>query len=152
MSILTGMKAAAILLFPISLFAALPTPVVPAKVVDAFTPAPFAAQRIDGLLAERMRINLQERLLHLDEVGVIEGFQRKPGKQDWIGEHAGKFLDAAANTWEYTHDTSLKTLMDRVAHELIAPNLPMATSALTKMTSAGPVGMYGFISMTSSDY
>ena len=45
-----------------------------------------------------MRINLEGRLLHVDEKGLIEGFQNRPGKQDWIGEHAGKFLDAAANT------------------------------------------------------
>ncbi len=119
------MKCAVLLLFSVALLAAAPPkPAVPDKVPDLFTPAPFGAQEIGGLLAERMRVNLEDRLLHLDETGVIEGFQHRPGKQDWIGEHAGKFLDAAANTWEYTHDARLKTLMDRVAAELIAAQMP----------------------------
>ncbi len=71
-----------------------------------------------------MRVNLEGRLLHVDEKGLIEGFQHRPGKQDWIGEHAGKFLDAAANTWQYTHDARLKELMDRIARDLIATQLP----------------------------
>lgn len=94
------------------------------KVKDVFTPAPFDQQKIDGYLGERMKVNLEGRLLHVDEQGIIEGFQHRPGKQDWIGEHAGKFLDAAANTWEYTHDARLKTLMDRIAHNLMAAQLP----------------------------
>jgi DUF1680 family protein len=36
----------------------------------------------------------------------------------------GKFLDAAAKTWLYTHDEHLKRLMDRMAQELIATQLP----------------------------
>jgi hypothetical protein len=118
------MKPAALLLLPAAVFAAVPQAVVPDKVADLFVPAGFESQKIDGLLGERMSVNLEGRLLHLDEKGVIEGFQHRPGQQDWIGEHAGKFLNAAANTWEYTHDARLKTLMDRVAHELMAAQLP----------------------------
>jgi DUF1680 family protein len=118
------MKLAVLCLLSAPVFAALPKPAVPDKVPDQFIPAPFESQKIDGLLGDRMRVNLEGRLLHLDEKGVIEGFQHRPGQQDWIGEHAGKFLDAAAKTWEYTHDERLKTLMDRVAHELIAAQLP----------------------------
>jgi uncharacterized protein len=98
----------------------LPKPVVGDAVADVYHPAQFDRQKIGGLLGDRMRINLEGRLLHVDEKGLIEGFQSRPGKQEWIGEHAGKFLDAAANTWEFTHSPQLKTLMDRVAHELIA--------------------------------
>src|SRR5208283_5401459 len=106
---------------PLGLFSAiLPKPVVGYAVADVYHPAQFDQEKIGGLLGDRMRINLEGRLLHVDEKGIIEGFQNRPGKQDWIGEHAGKFLDAAANAWEYTHDPRLKALMDRVAHELIA--------------------------------
>jgi DUF1680 family protein len=94
------------------------------KVSDKFIPAPYQTQRIDGLLGERMRVNLEGRLLHVDEAGILDCFRHRPGKQDWAGEHAGKFLDAAANTWLYTKDARLKTLMDRVAKELIATQLP----------------------------
>src|SRR5205807_1783679 len=64
------------------------------------------------------------RLLHVDENGLIGGFQKRPGSHPWIGEHVGKFLHAAANTYEYTHDEKLKELMDRLAKELIATQLP----------------------------
>jgi len=94
------------------------------KVTDKFVPAPYATQHIDGLLAERMSTNLEGRLLRVDEAGILDCFRHRPGKQDWAGEHAGKFLDAAANTWLYTKDARLKTLMDRVARELIATQLP----------------------------
>jgi DUF1680 family protein len=94
------------------------------KVVDKFVPAPYTNQHIDGLLGERMHVNLEGRLLQVDEAGILDCFRHRPGKQDWAGEHAGKFLDAAANTWLYTKDARLKTLMDRVAKELIATQLP----------------------------
>ena len=99
-------------------------PVVPDKVVDRFTPAPFDGQKIEGLLGDRMRVNLEGRLLHVDEKGILKGFQQRPGEQDWIGEHAGKFLHAAANTYLYTGDERLKTLMDRVVRAQIATQLP----------------------------
>jgi hypothetical protein len=100
------------------------TAVVPDKVADQFVPAPFEGQWIGGILGDRMTVNLDGRLLHVDEQGILQCFQHRPGEQRWSGEHAGKFLDAAANTWLYTHDEHLKKLMDRVAQELIATQLP----------------------------
>jgi hypothetical protein len=94
------------------------------QVTDQFVPAPYGDQQIGGILGERMGVNLNGRLLHVDEQGLLQGFQHRPGQQAWCGEHAGKFLDAAAKTWLYTHDDHLKTLMDRVAQELIATQLP----------------------------
>src|SRR5579884_2472157 len=104
--------------------AATVSPVVAPAAPDRFVPAELESERISGMLGERMTVNLEKRLLHLDETGVIEGFQHRPGKQDWIGEHAGKFLDAAARTWLYDHDDRLKSLMDRVARELMDAQLP----------------------------
>src|SRR4051794_6379577 len=98
--------------------------VVPERVPDRFAPAPFEKQRIEGLLGERMRVNLEGRLLHVDEPRLLRGFQQPPGEQAWIGEHAGKYLDAAANTWRYSHDPRLKTQMDRVAQELMKAQKP----------------------------
>ena len=103
---------------------ALSAAVVPDQVADQFVPAPYEGQQIGGILGDRMEVNLKGRLLHLDEQAVLQGFQHRPGEQAWCGEHAGKFLHAAANTWLYTHDENLKTLMDRVARELIATQLP----------------------------
>lgn len=102
----------------------LKTAVLADKVADQFVPAPYRGQRIEGILGERMRVNLEGRLLHVDEKGILECFQQRPGKQAWAGEHAGKFLHAAVNTWLYTGDERLKALMDRVAKTLIAAQLP----------------------------
>jgi DUF1680 family protein len=122
-TILTEMNLPSLMLLPMTLFGAAHE-MVTNKVVDEFTPAPFESQQIEGLLAERMRVNLEGRLLHVNEQAILAGFKHRPGEQEWIGEHAGKFLDAAANTWMSTHDARLKTLMDRVAHSLIAAQLP----------------------------
>jgi hypothetical protein len=100
------------------------TPVVSGQVADQFVPATFGDQRIEGILGDRMAVNLEGRLLRVDEPALLKCFQHRPGEQAWSGEHAGKFLHAAANTWLYTHDERLKTLLDRVAQELIATQLP----------------------------
>jgi DUF1680 family protein len=101
-----------------------PEPAVSDKVSDRFVPAPYDTQRIRGLLGERMRVNLEGRLLRVNEAALLAGFQKRPGNHAWIGEHIGKFLDAAANTWAYSGDGRLKTMMDRMARALIACQLP----------------------------
>lgn len=105
-------------------FAPLIAQMVAPAVADKFVPAPYEGQQIGGLLGERMRINLEGRLLNVDEKGILDCFRHRPGKQAWAGEHAGKFLDAASNAWLYSKDERLKSLMDRVARELMAAQLP----------------------------
>ncbi len=105
-----------------TLFAA--SPVVPNAIPDKFVPASLNSQRIEGLLGERMRVNLEGRLLNIDEKGLLEGFQNPPGRQVWIGEHIGKYLDAGCRTWAYTHDDRLKAQMDRMVRALIAAQKP----------------------------
>ncbi len=122
------MKFADRLLFglsiPVLLCAAVPQPVVKDKIVDRFVPAPYQGQKIGGILGERMSVNLESRLLNVDEQAIVKGFHQRPGTHAWIGEHAGKFLHAAVNTWQYSGDERLKTLMDRVAKSVIAGQLP----------------------------
>ena len=98
--------------------------VVPDRVSDRFVPAPYESQRIEGLLGERMRVNLEGRLLRVDEARLLRGFEQPPGQQAWIGEHIGKYLDAAANTWRLTRDQRLKAQMDRMARALMATQRP----------------------------
>ena len=100
--------------------AAEPQPKVKDVVTDRFVSAPFENQKIGGLLGERMRINLEKRLLAIEEDAVLAGFRKRPGKQEWIGEHVGKYLDAAVSTYRFTHDARLKAQMDRIALALIA--------------------------------
>src|SRR5581483_6249757 len=93
--------------------------VVQDRIADRFVPAPFEKQRIEGMLGDRMRVNLEGRLLHVDEARLLQGFQQPPGEQAWIGEHIGKYLDAACNVWRLTHDARLKQQMDRMARALM---------------------------------
>jgi DUF1680 family protein len=118
------MLAVAALAAPTPRLADAPNPVVPDKVKDRFVPAPLDRQRIEGLLGRRMRVNLEGRLLRVDEGALLGGFEKRPGSHPWIGEHVGKFLDAASRTWAYTGDERLKLLVDRMAHNLIAMQLP----------------------------
>jgi DUF1680 family protein len=97
-----------------------PKPAVPNKVADRFAPAAFDQQSLGGLLGERMKVNLHARLLTLDVAPLLEGFQKRPGRHDWIGEHAGKFLHAACNAWAFSGNADLKARIDAVARDLIA--------------------------------
>ncbi|MGE8290628.1 MAG: beta-L-arabinofuranosidase domain-containing protein [Sphingobacterium sp.] len=74
---------------------------------------------LSGYLGNRYQLNLEKRLLQVDEEGLLEGFHTRPGKQRWIGEHIGKYLEAAANTWLVTKDSRLKQQMDRMFHRLL---------------------------------
>ena len=118
------MLAAAALAAPTPRLADAPKAVVSDKIKDRFVPAPLDRQRIDGLLGRRMRVNLEGRLLHVDEAALLSGFEKRPGSHPWIGEHIGKFLDAASRTWAYTGDERLKTMLDRMVHNLIVMQLP----------------------------
>lgn len=91
----------------------------PVKVEDRFTPVRFEAQKIGGLLGERMRVNLEGRLLHIEENELLAGYRQRPGNHPWIGEHIGKYLHAAANTCRLTNNEALRWQMTRMAQELM---------------------------------
>lgn len=87
---------------------------------DRFSPADPGAVQLQGFLGDRCQKNERARLLSKDETELLAGFQHRPGKQAWVGEHAGKWLHAATLAWVYTKDPALKAKLDRVASALIA--------------------------------
>ena len=97
-------------------------PTVPNKVADKFVPAYF--QEISGFLGYRMNVNLEKRLLQIDSTTILSGFRKRPGSQVWLGEHVGKFLFSASNTFEYSNDARLKKLTDGIVKQYIACQLP----------------------------
>ncbi len=97
-------------------------PVVPNKVADKYIPAYY--QNIEGLLGYRMNVNLEKRLLQIDSAILLSGFRKRPGAQTWIGEHVGKFLFSASNTYKYSNDTRIKQLLDAMVKEYIVCQLP----------------------------
>ena len=104
--------------------AKLPQPVVP-FVVHSFYNADFPVEeQLGGYLGARYYANLEKRLLEIDEKEMLAGFLKRPGKQEWIGEHVGKYLETAANTWTVTKDKRLRAQMDRIAATLMSTQLP----------------------------
>lgn len=97
-------------------------PVVPNKVADKYVPAYY--QSIEGLLGYRMKVNLEKRLLQIDSAILLSGFRKRPGSQTWIGEHVGKFLFSASNTYKYSNDIRIKQLLDAMAKEYMVCQLP----------------------------
>jgi DUF1680 family protein len=98
-------------------------PLVPNVIQDVYIPSPYENQKIGGILGLRMEINLEKRLLEIDQETMLSGFRSRPGKQDWIGEHVGKYLETACNTWQYSHNPELKKQMDYILEALLGSQL-----------------------------
>ncbi|MGD0094717.1 MAG: beta-L-arabinofuranosidase domain-containing protein [Planctomycetota bacterium] len=75
--------------------------------------------RMAGYLGVRVANSEKNRLLDVNEEELLAGFRKRPGKQDWIGEHVGKFLHAATLAWVNTGDDQLRAKMDRVVSGLL---------------------------------
>ncbi|HLK55135.1 MAG TPA: beta-L-arabinofuranosidase domain-containing protein [Chthonomonadaceae bacterium] len=92
-----------------------------AQVTDTFSPLPFgAAQLQGGMLGTRFEASARHRLLEVDENDLLDCFERRNvPHQDWQGEHVGKYLHAAAQTWAITGDPQLRAKMDRIVARLL---------------------------------
>lgn len=69
---------------------------------------------------QRDNANLIERLLNIDETGILECYYNRPGKQTWIGEYVGKYLHAASRAWRFSKNEQLKAQMDRIVDILLS--------------------------------
>ncbi len=90
------------------------------KITDKASAFSYGEVKLHGYLEDRLEANLMNRLLKIDEQGILECFYNRPGKQEWVGEYAGKYLHAAARVWQYSRNSNLKTQMDRVTDILIS--------------------------------
>lgn len=98
-------------------------PAVAYKANQNYLPADLDKQKIDGWLGEKMKANTEKRLYKVDEKELLAGFINRPGSHEWIGEHIGKFLEAACNSYANINDPALKIQIDRSAQQLIAAQL-----------------------------
>ncbi len=96
--------------------------IVPNKIADKFQTS--TEVKFTGLLNDHVFINMEKRLLNIDSAILLSGFVKRPGSQSWIGEHVGKFLFSAANSYRYTHDVRMKALMDEMVKKYIVTQLP----------------------------
>ncbi len=100
------------------------SPVIAYKAPQRFVPAALDKIEIEGWLGERLKANTEMRLHQVDEDAILAGFINRPGNHSWIGEHIGKFLEAACNAFANNKDTVLKNQIDRTAQHLISAQLP----------------------------
>ncbi|MBN8857227.1 MAG: glycoside hydrolase family 127 protein [Sphingobacteriales bacterium] len=116
------------LLFPSAIMAQsqseLPLQPVKYKVESKWNAYLPQQNELNGYLGTYYINNLKKRLLQVDEKSLVEGYIHRPGKHPWIGEHIGKYLESAANTWKVTKDAALKTQMDNMVKTLISSQLP----------------------------
>ncbi len=98
---------------------------VPAAVADRQDIQVPDCVHLSGMLGQRIQRSDLDRLLQVVDCNeLLAGFQHRPGCQDWIGEHYGKWLDAATLAWAYTGDTRLRAKMDKTVAELLKCQLP----------------------------
>ncbi|MBK8878533.1 MAG: glycoside hydrolase family 127 protein [Haliscomenobacter sp.] len=93
--------------------------VVKNKIQNNYNTVTFQDERFTGYLGTRFEKNLTQRLLKVDEFGLIGSYLDRPGIHPWAGEHIGKYLEAASNVWKLTGDQDLKKQMDRLMYQLI---------------------------------
>jgi len=98
-------------------------PLVQYKIPNSFTTASFSDQQFKGYLNTRFIQNLEQRLLKVDEFGLMGSYLNRPGIHPWAGEHVGKYLETATNVWLLTRSPELKKQMDRMMYELINTQL-----------------------------
>ncbi len=94
--------------------------VVSPRIADRAVSVPYEQIRLSGYLEERMQANLTQRLLNIDEAGLLDGYLDRPGGQEYVNEYVGKYLSAASRVWRYTRNAALKTQMDRMVDVLLA--------------------------------
>ena len=98
-------------------------PLVKNRIPDKSDPFDLLNIKFGGYLAERVNDNLYQRLLKIDETGILECYYNRPGKQEWVGEYPGKYLHAVARAWRFSKNAQLKTQMDRIVDTLIGCQL-----------------------------
>lgn len=100
-----------------------PTAAVASMLPDRIAlPAPHAV-RLGGYLGGRVTAN-EAHLEAVDLDPLLAGFRSRPGSHPWIGEHIGKWLDAASLAWDHTRDPALRDRLETAVRALLATQGP----------------------------
>jgi uncharacterized protein len=86
---------------------------------DKLTPVDIAQVRLSGLLG-RYVASVPQRLTNGQGEAYLGVFEPPTDTGLWRAENAGKWLEAACNTWKYAHDEGLRRTMDSYAARLMA--------------------------------
>lgn len=93
---------------------------VPARLHNAAEMVKASDVALGGWLGNRVTANAKNRLLNIDTAPLLAGFIQKPGSHPWIGEHIGKWLNAATLAWANNGDEALHAKITAAASQLIA--------------------------------
>ena len=78
----------------------------------------------ESYLGKRFLSSIDNRLLTIDLEAILEPYRHRPGAQEWIGEHIGKYLHAATLSYRHSKNKALKERIDYAASELMKCQLP----------------------------
>jgi len=95
-------------------------PKVKTLIADKTSSFDLSKINLTDYLGNRIDANINERLLKIDETGILEGFYNRPGFHTFVGEYAGKYINAAAHAWQYSKNPQLKVQMDRIVDILLS--------------------------------
>ena len=88
---------------------------------------PIGCSRVGGLLGERLAVWRDGRMWHMldaEDDYLLSGFESRPGRHPWQGEHVGKWLHAATLAYEQTRDERLLKALQEMVDRLLAAQLP----------------------------
>ena len=74
---------------------------------------------LTGWIGSRIDANEKNRLVKMDPARLLVSYRKRPGGQEWDGEHIGKWLHAATLAWVNTGDPELRKKLDFTATELV---------------------------------
>jgi DUF1680 family protein len=116
--ILTMMCSAVV--FPPLIGGAAPVPdQVPCAIADRQDFQQPDRLHLTGWIGSRIDANEKNRLVMMDPNRLLISYHKRPGGQEWDGEHVGKWLHAATLAWVYTGDPELRKKLDYTATELV---------------------------------
>lgn len=90
------------------------------RVADRLSPVSPAYVHVDGFLGRRIESNRTGRLMQIPMDEILDGFQHRPGKHPWIGEHIGKWVHAGTLAWQYSGDAKLESMLHQAVKDLLA--------------------------------
>jgi DUF1680 family protein len=97
---------------------------VAGDVADKAEPIRPGQVHFTGWLSKRIDANWKNRLLTVSLDERLRPFSVKNESEGWSGEHIGKWLHAAALTWQYTQDPALGKRMEEAVAALVAAQGP----------------------------
>lgn len=96
---------------------------LPHAVPDQFTPVELGQVKLTGLLGRHVE-SVPRRLLNGQREAYLAVFEHPVDTNSWQAEHMGKWLESACNYMTYSHDASLRRLVDETVARLIQLQQP----------------------------